>query len=154
MNSKISCALIAAIASAALPVLAAKAPPPAAPPPAPTVKTVVTATQMTICYSSGMALLACADAWQQMTDAGNQVDSPKAAWESSGYTNFVAGIRFLNQDSSWCDPAGAETTYEDAFKAVAKYLHDNSEQVSSSPAAVLVSTALHAAYPCVKKGAH
>jgi hypothetical protein len=104
------------------------------------------------CYHSGEDLAACAASWEQMSASGNKVDGLKTAWEASGFENFVAGLRYENQDSSWCDPASGETSAEDGFKTVAKYLKDNPEKVKSSAAAVLVDKALHEAYPCTKKG--
>jgi Ssp1 endopeptidase immunity protein Rap1a len=150
MKQRISCALIALAASAALPLMAANpppapAPPPAAPPaPAPPVS-------LTFCYHSGEDLAACAESWGQMNENGNKVDGLKVAWEASGFEHFVAALRYENEDSSWCEPAGAATTYDDAFKTVAKYLKDNPDRVKSSSAAVLVDKALHEAYPCSKK---
>ena len=88
-----------------------------------------------------------------MHASGNKVDGPKMAWEASGFENFVAGLRYENQDSSWCDPADGPTTVEDALKVVSKYLQSNPDKLHSPPA-VLVDKALHEAYPCQKKGGH
>lgn len=150
MKQRISCALIALAASATLPLMAANPPPAAAPPPpaaapAPPVS-------LTFCYHSGEELAACADSWEQMNSIGNKVDGLKIAWEASGFENFVAALRYENQDSSWCEPASGDTTYDDAYKTVIKYLKDNPDRVKSSSAAVLVDKALHEAYPCAKKG--
>jgi Rap1a immunity proteins len=152
MKQSISCALIAIAASAALPLLAANPPPPPPPPPPPA--PVTTTVSLTFCYVAGEQLAACAEAWDQMTNNGGKVDGIKMAWEASGFENFVAGLRYENEDSSWCAPASGETTPEDAFKTVVKYLKDNPDKVKSTPAAVLVDKALHEAYPCTKKGAH
>jgi hypothetical protein len=148
MKSKNALALLTAAALVSLPLLAAEPPPPPAPPPA---KTTTVSTNMNICYSDAKALAACAAGWQAMTDAGNKVDNSKAAWEASGFENYVAGIRIVNEDMSWCNPAGSETTYEESFAIVAKYLADHPEKYDSEPAA-LVNLALKAAYPCGKKG--
>ena len=149
MKSKSPLALLTAAALVSLPILAAEPPPPPAPPPPP--KTTTVTTQMNICYVDAKTLAACAASWQAMSDAGNKVDNSKAAWEASGFQNYVAGIRFVNEDMSWCNPAGTETTYDDAFKIVAKYLADHPERFDSEPA-TLVNLALKAAYPCGKKG--
>lgn len=151
MKSKNALALLTAAALVSLPILAAESPPPPAPPPAPVTKTVVTSTQMNICWQDAKTLAACAVSWQAMSDAGNKVDNSKSAWEASGFENYVAGIRLVNEDMSWCNPPGTESTYEDAFKIVAKYLADHPEKNDSEPAA-LVNLALKAAYPCGKKG--
>jgi hypothetical protein len=151
MKQSISCALIALATSAALPLLAANPPPAAAPPPPPPAAP-APPVSLTICYHSGEELAACADSWEQMTANGNKVDGMKIAWEASGFENFVAGLRYENQDSSWCDPPGAETSNADAYKTVSKYLKDNPDRVKSTPPAVLVDKALHEAYPCTKKG--
>ncbi len=150
MKSKNALALLTAAALVSLPILAAEPPPPPAPPP-PKTTTVTTSTNMNICYADAKALAACAAGWQAMTDAGNKVDNSKSAWEASGFENYVAGIRLVNEDMSWCNPPGTESTYEDAFKIVAKYLADHPEKNDSEPAA-LVNLALKAAYPCGKKG--
>jgi Rap1a immunity proteins len=148
MKSKNALALFTAAALVSLPLFAADpAPPPAPPPP----KMTTVTTQMNICYVDAKTLAACAASWQAMSDAGNKVDNSKAAWEASGFQNYVAGVRIVNEDLSWCNPPGTETTYEDAFKIVAKYLADHPERFDSEPAA-LVNFALKAAYPCGKKG--
>jgi hypothetical protein len=149
MKQIISCALIALAVSAAVPLLAAN-PPAAAPPPAPA--PAAAPLMMIFCYRSGDDLANCAASWEQMSANGNKVDGVKMAWEASGFENFVASLRYENQDSSWCDPASGETTPEDAFKTVIKYLKDNPDRVKTTPAAVLVDKALHEAYPCTKKG--
>lgn len=151
MKSKNALALLTAAALVSLPILAAESPPPPAPPPAPVTKTVVTSTQMNICWQDAKTLAACAVSWQAMSDAGNKVDNSKAAWEASGFQNYVSGIRTVNEDLSWCNPPGTETTNDDAFKTVAKYLADHPEKYDSEPA-TLVTLALKAAYPCGKKG--
>jgi Rap1a immunity proteins len=150
MKSKNALALFTAAALVSLPILAAEPPPPPAPP-APAVKTTTVSTNMSICYAEGKTLAACAAGWQTMTDAGNKVDNMKTAWEASGFENYVAGIRVVNEDLSWCNPPGTETTYEESFKIVAQYLADHPEKYDSEPA-TLVTLALKAAYPCGKKG--
>ncbi|HEX9140557.1 MAG TPA: Rap1a/Tai family immunity protein [Steroidobacteraceae bacterium] len=148
MKSINALALFTAAALVSLPILAAEpAPPPAPPPP----KMTTVTTQMNICYVDAKTLAACAASWQAMTDAGNKVENTKTAWEASGFQNYVAGIRTLNEDLSWCNPAGTETTNDDALKIVAKYLADHSEKYDSEPA-TLVTLALKATYPCGKKG--
>jgi len=150
MKSKNALALLTAAALVSLPILAAEPPPPA-PPPAPAIKTTTISTNMNICYAEAKTLAACAAGWQAMSDAGNKVDNSKAAWEASGFENYVAAIRVVNEDMSWCNPPGTETTNDDAFKIVAKYLADHPEKYDSEPA-TLVTLALKAAYPCGKKG--
>jgi Rap1a immunity proteins len=153
MKQRISCALIALAASVALPVLAAKPPPPApAPAPAPAAAAAAPAESLTICYHSGDEFAICAASWELMSSNGNKVDSMKLAWEASGFENFVASLRYENEDSSWCEPASGPTSNEDAYKVVVKYLKDNPDRVKSTAAAVLVDKALHEAYPCTKKG--
>lgn len=149
MKQNISYALLVLAASVTLPLMAANAPPPAPPPPAPAPE--AAPVTMTFCYSSGDNFASCAAAWEQMSASGNKVDGPKMAWEVSGFENFVAALRYENQDSSWCDPASGETTIDDALHTVAKYIKDNPDRVKSSSAAVLVDKALHEAYPCTKK---
>jgi hypothetical protein len=150
MKQRISCALIVLAVSAALPILAANPPPP--PAPAPAAAAPVPPESLTTCYRSGDEFAICAASWELLSGNGNKVDSMKLAWEASGFENFVAGLRYENEDSSWCDPASAPTSYDDAYKVVAKYLKDNPDRVKSSAAAVLVDKALHEAYPCTKKG--
>jgi Rap1a immunity proteins len=150
MKQRISCVLLVMAASAALPLLAAN-PPPAAPPPAPAAPPPAPVS-LTTCYHTGEEFAACADSWSQMSGNGNKVDSMKLAWEASGFENFVSALRYENQDSSWCDPASGETTSEDAYKTVVKYLKDNPDRVKTTPPAALVDKALHEAYPCTKKG--
>lgn len=151
MKQSISCALIALAASAALPLMAAN--PPAAPPPAPAPPAAAAPPPtLTICYHSGEEFASCADTWALFSAAGNKVDGLKTAWEASGFENFIAGLRYENEDSSWCEPASGPTSNDDAYKTVAKYLKDNPDRVKTTPAATLVDKALHEAYPCTKKG--
>jgi hypothetical protein len=149
MKQSISCALIVLAMSAALPLLAANPPP--APPPPPPAAAPAPPESLTTCYRGGDEFANCAASWEQMSANGNKVDSMKLAWEASGFENFVAGLRYENEDSSWCEPASGPTTYEDAYKVVAKYLKDNPDRVKSTSPAVLVDKALHEAYPCTKK---
>jgi hypothetical protein len=151
MKHTISCALIALAASAALPLMAANPPPPPAPPPPAAPAAPIT---LTTCYHSGEELAACAASWEQMVANGNKVGGLKDAWESSGFENFVASLRYETEDTSWCEPASGETSYEDAFKAVSAYLKNNPDKVKSTAAATLVDKAMHEAYPCTKKGSH
>ena len=151
MKSNNALALLTAAALVSLPLFAADPPPPPAPAPAPTTKTITTTTTMSFCFLEAKTLAACAVSWQAMSDAGNKVTDTKSAWEASGFQNFVAGIRTLNQDLSWCNPPGTETSADESFKVVAKYLADHPERYDSDPA-TLVTLALKAAYPCSKKG--
>jgi Rap1a immunity proteins len=148
MKSNNALALFTAATLVSLPIFAADPAPPPAPP---ATKIVITTTTMNVCFQEGKTLAACAATWQAMSDAGNKVDNSKSAWEASGFQNFVAGIRTINQDLSWCNPPGTETTYDDAFKVVAKFLADHPERYDSDPA-TLVTLALKGAYPCGKKG--
>jgi hypothetical protein len=151
MKHTIARALIALAASAALPLMAANPPPAAAPPPPPPPPAPVS---LTTCYHSGEELAACGASWDQMVASGNKVGSIKDAWEASGFENFVASLRYETEDSTWCEPASGETSYEDAFKTVSAYLKNNPDKVKSTPAATLVDKAMHEAYPCTKKGSH
>jgi len=123
----------------------ATAPPPVAPTP--------TSTTMTYCYSTGSALASCALSWEHMVESGNKIDNAKAAWEASGFINYVSATGFITQDSSWCDPSGTVDN-QTMLAAVAKYMRENPDKAASNQAAALTNLALKTAFPCVKKAAH
>ena len=104
------------------------------------------------CYTTGTALAECAASWEHMVANGNKVEDMKAAWDVSGYINYVTAISFLNQDTTWCDASG-NLDNTAILAAVAKYMRDNPDKLSS-PAAVVTNTALKTAFPCVKKAGH